>query len=488
MAQNVDDSVPPRGTNAVIGTARGWHALAGILLVALLIRSFHALGAWLATRGVEVFYLDDSASYVSVAREFLSAGAFGRGGEPEIFRTPGYPLLLIPGLLLGRVEITTIALQIALAVATTFGVAVLSLRVFADGRIALAAAALYAFEPLSISFSAILMSETLFTAVVVWGLVSVIDWVRRGVRWRLVAGVALLAVAAYVRPAGYYLPFALVLLLGLRSVVRREWRRLGTLALAALAAVAVVLPWQLRNRTLGYSGFSAVAAVNMYFYNAAAVRAVRADTGFLDMQAGMGYWDQESYLRLHPEQRAWRPGERFEFMGRDGMRTVRENLPLFARQCLMGAARVALNPGVGVLLGSYGLVDTGQAAYFPGIRGIWDRIRMRTNALARVVSVAFGLALLALYGLTACCLLTRRWRSDPAVWLLVASAAYFVLIAGGPVGSSRFRHPAMPLFCVLAAGGLYSAARAIWIRRRGDRPGGAVVVGSAPDAAISPIA
>jgi len=49
----------------------------------------------------------------------------------------------------------------------------------------------------------------------------------------------------------------------------------------------------------------------------------------------------------------------------------------------------------------------------------------------------------------------------------VLSIAYFITIAGGPVGVGRFRHPAMPFVCVLAAMGLVTWWRG---RHRDEQP------------------
>src|SRR5262249_9338916 len=142
---------------------------------------------------------------------------------------------------------------------------------------------------------------------------------------------ALLSAAAYVRPAGYYLPFALAVFLAVAAAAHRDWRRLAHVGFAAIVAIAVVLPWHVRNRALGFLGFSAITAVNMYFYNAAAVEARREGTSYIEVQTSMGYHDAGIYARQHPEQVGWSPGQRFSYMGVEGGRMVKENLALYAR-------------------------------------------------------------------------------------------------------------------------------------------------------------
>src|SRR2546422_63621 len=171
-------------------------ALAWILAIAVVVRGLFAIGAWLATKDIPAFYVPDTGTYIAPARELLTHGTFTRGGQPELARTPGYPLLLVPGIWLGHPESTTITLQIVLSALTVAGVFVLGRLVFNDQRVALVAAALYAVEPLSVIYSAILVAETLFTVLVVWSCVLIVAYVRGSRLGTLVGGMALLAGSA----------------------------------------------------------------------------------------------------------------------------------------------------------------------------------------------------------------------------------------------------------------------------------------------------
>ena len=60
-----------------------------------------------------------------------------------------------------------------------------------------------------------------------------------------------------------------------------------------------------------------------------------------------------------------------------------------------------------------------------------------------------------LYLLLSCTVFcSRRSMREPAVIAVVLTVAYYVCIAGGPMGYSRYRHPVMPIICVLSAYGL----------------------------------
>jgi 4-amino-4-deoxy-L-arabinose transferase-like glycosyltransferase len=458
---------PPTAQPPTAAPELGPRALLYVLAFAILVRVLYMLGAWLVS-GESAFYGLDSGTYIEPARELLRNGVFARLGQPELQRTPGFSLLLIPALLTGHFTLAVLASNVVLSALTVLGVYVLARSLFGDARVAVTAAALYSIEPFSIQSTAVVASETTFTAMTTWALVLIVGYACSHRPRDLLAGIALLAASAYVRPAGYYLPFLLVAFLVVVALTRRAWNRLPPLALAAALAVAIVLPWHLRNRSLGNSGFSAAGATILYFANGAAVTAARAGVSFAEMQAAMGNLDDERYLRLHPEQRNWRWGDRYTYMQREGTKIIRQNLPLYARIHAAGMARVAFDPGAIDLLRPYGL--------YPKSGGLLNRMvtygivnavayLFQANPVASLVLVVLGLFLLALYVLALGAVLTRRRFLDPSVLLLVLSIGYFVAIAGGPIGYGRFRHPAMPLVCVLAAAGLYTAtARA---RRRG---------------------
>ena len=436
-------------------------ALTRILAVAVIVRALYVLGAWLTTRDPLAFHGLDSGTYLTPAAELLANGTFTTAGSPELKRTPGYPLLLLPGLWLGMPTLTALVLQVVLSTLVVAAVYALARRTFNDERIAIIAAAIYAVEPLAIEYTALLAPETLYTVLAVAALLLLVDHMRHGRNAPLLVSMAVLSAATYVRPAGYYLPFVIVLFLALLAVLRKAWKQLPHLALAAVVAAVVVLPWQLRNRQYGFDGFSAVSAQNLYFYNLPAVRAAQEGTSFYQMQANIGYGGEERYLQVHPEQRSWSAGERFEYMAREGARAMRENPLVYARIHLAGMFRIMFDPGTIGLLKPYRL--------YPESGGLLDRIvthglldgvlfLIRTRPCTGLLLVGMGTVLVGLWLLAFRGVVARRRFRDPVILLLVACIAYAVVIAGGPGSVGRFRHPAMPLICVLAAAG----ARALW--------------------------
>ncbi len=65
--------------------------------------------AWHGAADLHTLHTDDTPTYLAPAESLLASGTFYGGTVPEIFRTPGYPLLLTAGLWAGHVELITVA-------------------------------------------------------------------------------------------------------------------------------------------------------------------------------------------------------------------------------------------------------------------------------------------------------------------------------------------------------------------------------------------
>lgn len=431
--------------------------IAWILLLALALRLGLALTAWLLNRDPAVFTAPDTSTYLVPARELAAYGTFTTHGAPELIRTPGYPLLMVPGVLAGNVTAVTIALQIGLSLVTCVGVFLLGLELTGDRRVALAGAGIAAVEPLGVQYSAILLSEGAFTALVVLALVALARHARRATPASLAAGTVLLCAAAYVRPAGYLLPFAVATFFALYAAFRRRWRAVAWAAAAGVLAFGLFLPWKVRNAAAGYPGFSAVVPYSVYFYNAAAVLAHREGISQQEQQARMGWLSDSVYFRLHPEQRAWPVARRLAYMEREGRRIVRADPGALVRSHARGVASAALGTGAGEFRSLMGIRPP------PGT--ILQRLRAGGAAPVAVVPDVLGMLFLGAVYLLSGFWLVRRFRRLTAAWILVlATAAYMLAIAGG-VGGARFRVPAMPLLCVTAGAGAV-----LLLRRRAPSP------------------
>ncbi len=428
------------------------HGLTGplwiVLSIALLLRTALPLAALATHHDSSVFLENDTETYLRPAEALLTSGAFNTASHPEIVRTPGYPLFLMPGLLSEHVKAVTIALQIMISTLTVFLVYLTSKTMFSSTT-AYCCASLYAIEPLSIFYCSQLLSETLFTFLVVLFLYQTMCYIKQAKLPILLTAALALAGATYVRPVSYYLPIALMPIVVYASACtcRRSKAIIHGLAFF-LFFLALVAPWQIRNyRVSGYSGFSAISDVNLYFYRGASIIAKKTNQTLSDVQKELGFNSWEQYIRSHPEQATWSYAREYQFMGREGLRLIQHNLLIYTPIHLAGMVRVTANPG-GIV---YSLLFKNIPAPADSLGTVSELKVLRTNYPFSFYMTIFLALLLLCYIVLAVSGVTLVWRRERiATVLLITVGVYFVLVSSGAESAGRFRHPIMPIVCVFA--------------------------------------
>ena len=85
------------------------------LALAAVLRVGYATSVYVTTQDCASFAAPDSYDYLEMAGHLVETGRFATAEGPEIFRPPGYPLLLSVGLLTPNVWGITILVQIGLS-------------------------------------------------------------------------------------------------------------------------------------------------------------------------------------------------------------------------------------------------------------------------------------------------------------------------------------------------------------------------------------
>lgn len=447
---------------------REWWAreLVDPVAAAVLVR-LGLLAVALAKGGSSALYRADTLSYLEPGRNLLLHGSFVEGGLPDIARTPGYALFLAAASLAG--PLAAALLQVILSAFSVVLVWRLACAVFEDSRIAIFSAWLFAFEPLSIIYSILLLSETLFLAFFLMSLIRLAEFLRGRKLWKLAEAGVWLAAATFVRPVTYYLPIALAV--GLTLVLTRvpglRWKAPAVLLLSVLPWLAA---WQIRNfMEAGFVGFSSIQTQNLYFFSAAEVTSRVEHRTLPAIQNELGYNDDQLFVQRHPEAAGWNQARRLEFMRTGAKRVFRAHPWLFLRTHFAGSIRTALNPGSAVLLDLVGApVDdaafTREREQGPFIAALW---MAGNHPLQIAVMATLGALLLGLYALAALGV-ARAAAPDACLWMLLGVILYFFAVSGGAVAAARLRLPVMPIVCVLAAAGIVHR-RGFLVSRTGDR-------------------
>jgi hypothetical protein len=352
--------------------------------------------------------LPDQREYLELGRNLLRAHHLDfvdpRFGDSVLaYRTPGYPIFV--ALCRGDVRITRIA-QALVDAGTVLAAYLLARRWLSRSR-ARFVAVVIAVNPFLIYFCGLVLSETLFTALLAWGMTLV---VRRGLAWW--GGAILLVLCVMVRPSAIALP---VILSVIAAFVNRDtrqpydWRWLPPVGtLVAILTIAILLPWAWRNqRVLGSWVWTTTnGGVTLY-------------DGFNPNATGAS---NQAFVRTMPQLRSMDEVGRDHYLAQLAWEFIRQHP---ARVAQLAVIKIARTWSPVPLSSEYG-----------------------SDRKLVIVSLAYMLPLyvLVLLGVT----LGTIPRS--AKVFLLAPAVYFTIAHAMSVGSLRYRVPAdVPMAVVAGA-------------------------------------
>jgi hypothetical protein len=171
--------------------------------------------------------------------------SYGPYLRPELFRTPGYPLFLVPFYwMFGRAYEGVYWAQAVLHAAVPVFIFSMVCRVFSRPA-ALWAGLCVALYPLTAVYVPTILAESVSVFVTVWTVWFFLRTMDRPTAWRAAQLGALFAFGALLRPAMAL--FSLFLFLGAWAATRRARTLLLPFCVAHLAFAAVMAPWVIRN-------------------------------------------------------------------------------------------------------------------------------------------------------------------------------------------------------------------------------------------------
>jgi 4-amino-4-deoxy-L-arabinose transferase-like glycosyltransferase len=431
----------------------GDHLRRSLVMVALLgVLSKLALGMLVFSSNPQgIFESSDSHEYHQLALNILRHGSFSQSLspplEPETIRTPAYPFLL-SGLyhVAGIRPHAMVAIQIALSVVTMLAGCRIASLLFGS-RAGLLTAIFLALDPVSLYYSQVMLTETLFGAALTLSLLGMLYAVRHpSIRYPCWAGFCL-ALATYTRPTGYYLGMLLPVMLFLAIRRSKGWRpAFASAALMWLLFAAMVGGWQLRNYvSTGSAQFSQAKNQYLFVAKAAAIIAMRDDISLQEAQQRLA---QEHAALYPPDLPRPSPTQLLESQGRFAQAVVAAHPVLLVLTTLQGTAANLMGPSN--LAHLFGSDNVALREAF--LRQDFARFPLRAWITA-LSSWTSGLLFLGVLYTGVWILLKHKGIGNGDIAVLVLTAAYVILVSSGPEAYSRFRMPVMPIFCILAAGG-----------------------------------
>jgi 4-amino-4-deoxy-L-arabinose transferase-like glycosyltransferase len=427
-----------------------------LLTLVVLTRILFAFLVW-HSKGPVGFSRADTPQYIGPAQSlmhgsFSSSGYFAPASAPELYRTPGYPLLLVPALALHHLVLIGILENLVLAAISAWLVWRIAELLFPGSSAQEWAVLLYCFEPLGLLYANTLMSDTAFTAALLLFVWLFLRALQKPARGPIALAALILGGATYVRPVTLYFGICLSLLL-LLSPQTFSWKqRIVRAVLFPCVFLLTLVPWVARNLELAdYRGFSTAQEWNLYFTTNSALRAT---LGRQSVAAAVEYastMTPEQYLQLHPEQRGWSEGQKARFWAAEARRTILSHPLVFFRVYAKNCAAIVASPAVTEVLREVGLFPTDRTE----LPAQMDRgfLAAASWLLRRypVAAVLLPLMLLQLLLYYIFALAGLRRLPLQARILFAGTYVYFVLVSGFLTAGARFRMPVMPLICISAA-------------------------------------
>ncbi len=369
-------------------------------LIALLLISLAVRLTWAAIQpstDAQLDRLPDQREYLSLGRNLLHDGSLSFL-DPRFdqrlyaYRSPGYPTFIA---LLGGSSLAVRLLQALLDTSTILAVYLLAQQLTRQPAYPIYAALLIAVDPFLIYFTGLILSETLFTALLIWGVFLLL-------RRRILLAAILLLLAALVRPSAILLAPLLILFV--------PTDRLRSVLIVIVVMGAGLFPWAWRNyRTVGAWVWTTTnSGITLY-------------DGFNPTASGAS---DQRFVTQMPQLQPMNEVERSRYLSQSARVWIGEHWSDLPGLTAVKIART------------------------------WSPIPLSSEfgrPLYRMISAAFALPadlLVSTIGLF------QRSLSRREKMLLVVPAIYFTILCILSVGSLRYRLPAEPLLVVIAAAGL----------------------------------
>ncbi len=436
------------------GTTKGKRIgpLSYLILAALVIRCLVPLYAEFVKDDPEVYYETYTYQYLEPAQNLVKTGRFTANAAPEIYRPPGYSILLVPGILLDHIPLVTILLQILLSCLTIYLVFEIAMVLFGRDDVAILCAALYAIDPLSVIFSSLLMPETFSTFLLNLFLLFLFLYLQKESLMHLSLAAIASSATVYVQAIAYFLPIWIGLFLASVAIKRRSGTRFLHALIFLMISMCLIGIWQIRNRVeTGYSGFSTVFDKSLYYAQAASVMAkLEGKTDFREL------WN---LLDRKVNEHSARFQDRFEYMRQEGARLTLAHPVIYTQIHIQGIVRT--------LCGAEAHTYIRLLRMFHGTEDEWqelisgdlvDAIRHHSDKLthaAIIIIACLGLIVMMVYVFASVALLSKNLLYTTPVVCSLSVVAYWLAITGGPHGYGRYRHAVMPIICALAGYGLH---------------------------------
>lgn len=452
--------------SASAGSVAAWLVLIVFIALAARLLMF-TLGP---ATDVQRAYYPDSHRYVELGTNLANTGQFGlametsgkvhvplaqkreawgqaepylaNGLRPEVFRTPGYPFLIAVVEWLKLPMHALLLLQCLIAAISVLLVFAIGNAVLESPRAALLAATIVALHPADIMAPNALLSETLFTALLLGGIWIVASPKVRTI-WNGAAGGFLIGLSVLVRPVSLFVAPIVAVWMVARE---RNLKALGGAALLIIAAGIPVAAWMVRNDAVGFGPrVSSVPYINGYFYT----------TNYMNLTADNADWAKDwpagvDALLVELDTRRTPDEDAFAAMQRLTLERITENPTLYAAVMQRSVLKFFTDHSMPGMYSQLGLVYEPTGLKDQLLAGDFSMTDNQDVTTALIALGWMGLNALLLVG-TLLGLVILLWRRQWSTLFLLGGLLLYFVFATQANGLERFRVPVLGIQAIIIA-------------------------------------
>lgn len=407
--------------------------------------------------------LHDSWGYWRIAFNLELHHVFSQSTGDSIIhdslRTPFYPLLIVffNKLVLGFWGI--IVFQILVSAMTCSLVYLLSDKIFENKKAALAAGLFLAFDFPSVFFSNTLLTETIFTALILLSAYFLISFSLQKNNRLIYFSALLLGLAILCRPIAFYMPFLFAVVMAFSKIdivkpsklpvilwprFERRWPAIKAALILSIVSCLVVIPWMSRNKIVFGSAFlSSVDEVSLLMYTTAGIRSEKESKPVAQIQ--------QEYRDYSIKYFDWNKRETttkyMKYCRQESWTVISNNPMLFFKRQAIAMVYFFIKP-----LRNYIDMQLGKTHQYESAEELdMATLATKTSGLTVAMVILQGMMLVAI-GVLLLTFFIRKELNFP-VMIMAAIVIYLAAMSVFTEVDARLRVPAMPFLCALAGAG-----------------------------------
>jgi 4-amino-4-deoxy-L-arabinose transferase-like glycosyltransferase len=423
-----------------------------IIFFSLFIRLLIAFPGLVSNKPERFFFRPDSGGYIQPALALLATGRYNVSPDCEksaTTRAPGFPAFLA-GLFAISKEVRFPVIVFCLLSSLTCLSIFYTGRLLGGAMVGFIAATLFCLNITSIAISPLYLSDTIFVFFSAWQLYFFARFYFKGKLYDLWFATVLYGIATLIRPVSllWIIPCAFLVLIFTRITFAK---RLTGIAGCIIISICLLLPWMLRNQSVG-AGFrleTNVSADTIHYYYAALLSKVTGESTESIKKRRIA--EAEKEFTTHPERY---PDEdaRIQYMLEETIEVIRKHPFTYIKLHLFPV--YLLLPDVATFFELLNFTQEGRGTVDILTRkGIIPATKHYFGDKIWLLFLVLPLLFVVFITYLGCAIQLCLWiiQKKWSLFFLFLAFVYYYLVLPGPVTAPRFHLPALPLMSVMSA-------------------------------------